>query len=79
LFDEYLAALEFFSTDCPERKCYEHVFIQRILAQLGYIKSSDVPEQFKHILLRDIPSDEVCIRDTKIALSIERAQNASQL
>jgi DNA repair protein RecO len=79
LFDEYLAALEFFSTDCPYRKCYEHVFIQRILAQLGYIKSSDVPAQFKTVALSDIPPDEVCIRDTVIALSIERAQHASQL
>ncbi|MFT5831918.1 MAG: recombinational DNA repair protein (RecF pathway) [Candidatus Paceibacteria bacterium] len=79
LFDEYLEALEFFSTDCLERTCYEHVFIQRILAQLGYIKSSDVPAQFKAMPLGDIPSDEVCIRDTVIALSIERAQNASQL
>jgi len=79
LFDEYLAALEFFSADCAERKCYEHVFIQRILAQLGYIKSSDVPEQFKEVALEDIPADAVCIRDTVIALSIERAQNASQL
>jgi len=79
LFDEYLAALEFFAADCSERRCYEHVFIQRILAQLGYIKSSDVPAQFKTIVLSDIAADEVCIQDRAIALSIERAQNASQL
>lgn len=79
LFDEYVHALEFFANSCNERKCFEHVFIQRVLAQLGYIKSSDVPELFKDIALVDIETDEVCIRDKAIALSIERAQNASQL
>jgi len=79
LFDEYISALDFFVNEQTERKCFEHVFIQRVLSQLGYIKSSDVPEQFKNIDLGSIPTDEVCIRDKVIALSIERAQNASQL
>lgn len=79
LFDEYIKALDFFSAERAERKCFEHVFVQRILAQLGYIKSSDVPEQFREIELADIDTDEVCIRDKAIAHSIERAQNASQL
>jgi DNA repair protein RecO len=79
LFDEYIKALDFFSTEHSERKCFEHVFMQRILAQLGYIKLSDVPEHFREILLADIESDEVCIHDNAIAHSIERAQNVSQL
>ena len=79
LFDEYVSALDFFAAECAERKCFEHVFIQRILAQLGYIKSNDVPEQFREVPLVDIESDEVCIRDKALAHSIERAQNASQL
>ncbi len=79
LFDEYVAALEFFSADCLERTCYEHVCIQRILAQLGYIRTSDVPPQFKGILLADIDPAQVCSADKTVALSIERAQNASQL
>jgi recombinational DNA repair protein (RecF pathway) len=79
LFDDCIAALDFFAADCVERTCYERVFIQRILAQLGYIKSSDVPSQFTTIPLKEIAVDEVCIRDTAIALSIEQAQNASQL
>lgn len=79
LFDEYIRALDFFSEERSERKCFEHVFIQRILAQLGYIKISDVPEQFREVPLTSIPTDEICIRDKAIAHSIERAQNASQL
>lgn len=79
LFDEYIRALDFFAEERVERKCFEHVFVQRILAQLGYIKSSDVPEQFREIALASIATDEVCIRDKAIAHSIERAQNASQL
>jgi len=79
LFDECITALDFFMADCSERRCYEHVFIQRLLAALGYIKSSDVPTQFLSIPLADIPPDEICIRDGAVALSIERAQNASQL
>ena len=79
LFDEYVDALNFFAGKLNERACFERVFIQRILAELGYIKSGDVPEQFRAIPLRDIATDEVCIKDKAIAHSIERAQNASQL
>jgi recombinational DNA repair protein (RecF pathway) len=79
LFDEYIAALEFFVTDCTDRKCYEHIFIQRILAKLGYIKSGDVPELFKNLSLRTLDKESVCEHDKAIAFSIERAQNASQL
>lgn len=79
LFDECVAALEFFSTDQVNRPCYEHVFTQRILAQLGYIKLSDVPKAFTAVPLQELSADEVCAHDTAIALSIEQAQNASQL
>lgn len=79
LFDEYVSALDFFSQECSERRCFEHVFIQRILSMLGYIRSSDVPEQFVGISLVGINPLEVCSADKKVALSIERAQNASQL
>lgn len=79
LFDEYLAALDFFASARTERRCFEHVFIQRILSMLGYIRSSDVPGQFVGMTLADINPLEVCTADKKVALSIERAQNASQL
>jgi DNA repair protein RecO len=79
LFDECITALEFFSTKHAERDCYEQVFIQRILAQLGYIKASDVPKAFAAIPLNELSSDLVCNHSKAIALSIERAQNASQL
>lgn len=79
LFDEYLAALEFFSEACTERRCFEHVFIQRVLATLGYIKSSDIPEQFRATPLGQIDVNGVCVKDAHIALSIEQAQTASQL
>ena len=79
LFDEYISALDFFVGERSKRKCFEHIFIQRILSQLAYIKSSDVPMQFTNIGLGEIPIDGVCIQDHAIALSIERAQNASQL
>jgi len=79
LFDEYLQALEFFSLDCVQRSCYEHIFIQRILAQLGYIKSSDVPAVLSEVALADILPATACDQDAAIALSIERATIASQL
>jgi len=79
LFDECVAALEFFSSKHTQRTCYEQVFMQRILAQLGYIKSSDVPKMFMAVPLSELSSDTVCEHGKAIALSIERAQNASQL
>jgi recombinational DNA repair protein (RecF pathway) len=79
LFDECVTALEFFSTEHADRTCYEHIFTQRILAQLGYIKLSDVPKDFTAVPLHELPGDIVCVHDTAIALSIKRAQNASQL
>jgi DNA repair protein RecO len=79
LFDECIAALEFFAASCNDRRCYEHVFIQRVLSQLGYIKSSDVPPEFIAVPLAAMTPATVCLRDNAIALSIERATNASQL
>lgn len=79
LFDECVIALEFFSHQHTDRKCYEHIFIQRVLAQLGYIKLSDVPKAIATVPLAELASDRVCDYDKEIALSIERAQNASQL
>ena len=79
LFDECIAALELFAGALTDRTCYEQVYTQRILAQLGYIKASDVPEVFRNVALRELASDEVCVHNKAIALSIERAQNASQL
>jgi recombinational DNA repair protein (RecF pathway) len=79
LFDECLAALSFFCNNRNDRTCYEHIFIQRVLAQLGYIKISDIPKQYVAVALSALDNDQVCNHDTAIALSIERAQNASQL
>jgi len=79
LFDESVAALTFLVGDCINRHCYERVFTQRVLAQLGYIKSSDIPSAYVDQPLLQIPSAEVCNHDRAIALSIERATNASQL
>ena len=79
LFDECLAALTFFSATCDSRTCYEHVFMQRVLAQLGYIKVNDIPALYVAVPLAELAHDQICTHDTAIALSIERAQNASQL
>jgi recombinational DNA repair protein (RecF pathway) len=79
LFDECVTALEFFSRQHTDRKCYEHIFMQRVLAELGYIKLSDVPKDIAAVPLAELSSDVVCTHDKAIALSIERAQNASQL
>ena len=79
LFDECVTALEFFSSEHVDRKCYEHIFIQRVLAQLGYIKFSDVPKAFDAVPLDELAGEIVCDHDKAIALSIERAQDASQL
>jgi len=79
LFDECLTALSFFCDKRNDRTCYEHIFIQRVLAQLGYIKLSDIPKQFAAVPLSELDHEQVCAKDALIALSIERAQNASQL
>ena len=79
LFDEYLAALEFLAADCPKRACFEHIFIQRVLARLGYIDTADVPDQFKATALSNLDIKQVCAYDAAITYSIEHAQNASQL
>lgn len=79
LFDECVTALEFFSARLTQRSCYEQVFIQRVLAQLGYIKASDVPKLFVGIPLEALPDAVICDHNQEIGLSIERAQTASQL
>lgn len=79
LFDECISALEFFSIKHTERACYEQIFIQRVLAALGYIKTSDVPKIFATIPLDELSAAVVCNHYKEIGLSIERAQNASQL
>lgn len=79
LFDECILALDFFSRERSERKCYEHIFTQRVLAVLGYIKATDVPAAFATARLDALPSADICAYDKAIALSIERAQHASQL
>jgi len=79
LFDDCLAALTFFSGKRLHRTCLEHIFIQRTLAQLGYIKTSDIPQLYQAVPLSELNQDQVCSHDRAIALSIEQAQNASQL
>lgn len=79
LFDECVMALDFFANKLAERTCYEQVFVQRILAELGYIKGADVPKDFVAIPLDQLPVTTICQHDQAIALSIEQAQAASQL
>lgn len=80
LFDEYIDALTFFSGALnSNRTCYEHIFIQRVLASLGYIKATDVPEQYARNPLQALDANIACEYDKQVALSIERAQTASHL
>lgn len=79
LFDEYQTALTFFAGACEQRGCLERVFLQRVLAMLGYIRTNDVPVGFRDIALSAIAADEACIADNAIKLSIDRAEEASQL
>ena len=79
LFDEYIAALDFFVAPQAQRICFENICIQRMLALFGYIKSTDVPSLFYGVALADITVDEVCLHDKAVKLSIKRAEIASQL
>jgi len=79
LFDECTAALDFFVGDCVQRLGYERVLTQRLLAQLGYIKTSDVPEMFIDVSLSQIDSSTICLHKSAIDRSIVQAEVASQL
>jgi DNA repair protein RecO len=79
LFDECVTALDFFVGTCVSRDLYERVFTQRILAQLGYIATSDIPSPFVGASLMDIDQALVSQYDEAVARSITRAETASQL
>lgn len=79
LFDQCVHALGFFVAVQSDRQCYERIFVQRLLAQLGYIKTADIPDIFQDIPLSDLDVAAVCQHDKHIAISIERAQSASHL